>query len=184
MITQFWQLWYHTLAPTTDAVNDPFANSVEGMCPHSKRHRYLPGQEGIRSKHWILRSYANQRHHSRCFCHNIVQHYWHFLCQGLRLSVYPAAPALHREVLPLVGSPRIWYRMWPFVIMYWKSRRLLTADRWTYGLMVFFAVTAMATFLSMCFQCIPIRGIWDETINAHCISTAATTKINQASGGM
>ncbi|KAF6222031.1 hypothetical protein HO133_001999 [Letharia lupina] len=40
----------------------------------------------------------------------------------------------------------------------------------------------MATFLSMCFQCIPNRGIWDETINAHCISTAATTKINQASG--
>lgn len=53
---------------------------------------------------------------------------------------------------------------------------------WTYGLMVFFTIIALAAFLSMCFICIPLQGFWDTSIKAQCISPAVTTKINQAQG--
>ena len=41
----------------------------------------------------------------------------------------------------------------------------------------------MAAVLTICFQCIPVRGIWDRTIDAHCTSAAVTTKISRAEGG-
>ncbi|CAD6591213.1 MAG: hypothetical protein ASARMPRED_005264 [Alectoria sarmentosa] len=54
---------------------------------------------------------------------------------------------------------------------------------WTYGLMVFFAIITTATFICVCFQCIPIQGFWDKSINARCISLLVIAKINEAHGG-
>lgn len=50
--------------------------------------------------------------------------------------------------------------------------------------MVFFAVITTATFISVCFQCIPIQGFWDKSINARCASPLVIAKVNEAHGGM
>ena len=49
--------------------------------------------------------------------------------------------------------------------------------------MVFFAIITTATFICVCFQCIPIQGFWDKSINARCISLLVIAKINEAHGG-
>ena len=49
--------------------------------------------------------------------------------------------------------------------------------------MTFFTFIALAVILSLCLQCIPVQGIWDRSVNAHCLSPVITTRINEASGG-
>ena len=62
--------------------------------------------------------------------------------------------------------------------------KLLTQGRWTYGIMVFCTVIALATILSLCFICIPLHGFWDSSIKTHCMSRAVTAKINKVQGCM
>ncbi|KAM0800187.1 hypothetical protein BDR22DRAFT_852076 [Usnea florida] len=46
--------------------------------------------------------------------------------------------------------------------------------------MLLFTILTVPTILFMCFQCRPIRGIWERNMNAHCVSPPVITKINQA----
>ena len=50
--------------------------------------------------------------------------------------------------------------------------------------MLLFTILTIPMILFMAFQCIPIRGIWDRNVNAHCVSPSVITRISQAHGGI
>lgn len=55
--------------------------------------------------------------------------------------------------------------------------------RWIWGLLTFCTIISIGDFLAQCFQCIPLLGLWDESVNARCFPPADMTKIAQVQGG-
>ena len=50
--------------------------------------------------------------------------------------------------------------------------------------MLLFTILTIPMILFMSFQCIPVRGLWDRNINAHCVPPSVVTRISQAHGGI
>ena len=48
--------------------------------------------------------------------------------------------------------------------------------------MIFFTLITVAAFLTICFECIPIEGIWDKSIKAGCVSLNNVDIINRLQG--
>lgn len=55
--------------------------------------------------------------------------------------------------------------------------------RWTWGLMIFFALVTTSTFLTLCLQCIPLQGTWDRSITARCVSLEDVSIVGRLHGG-
>lgn len=72
----------------------------------------------------------------------------------------------------------------PSVYILYISRRPLTSNRCIYGVMLVFTSLTVPMILFICFQCVPVSGIWDRNVNARCVSPSVTTKIAQAHGGI
>lgn len=67
--------------------------------------------------------------------------------------------------------------------------RLIPANRksyrtWLYGCILLFTAISIVTGLAFIFQCIPMRGIWEQNIKAHCLAESILLKIAQAQAGI
>lgn len=51
-----------------------------------------------------------------------------------------------------------------------------------YMLMAFFIFISTASFFLLCFECIPIEGLWDQSLNASCIPKESWTTIQKVDG--
>lgn len=56
--------------------------------------------------------------------------------------------------------------------------------KWTWGLLTFCTLTSLGAFLAQCFQCIPLSGLWNQSVEARCFPPADMTKIARAQGGV
>lgn len=51
-----------------------------------------------------------------------------------------------------------------------------------YMLMAFFLIISTASFFVLCFQCMPIQGLWDESLHARCIPKETRGMIQKVFG--
>lgn len=51
-----------------------------------------------------------------------------------------------------------------------------------YMLMVFFVLVSTASFFLVCFQCMPIEGLWDRSLHARCIPLETWHMITEVDG--
>jgi len=66
--------------------------------------------------------------------------------------------------------------------------RLVPADRksycrWIYGFIGLFTAMSLATCLAFTFECIPMQGLWNKNVHAHCFGQSNVAVIAQVQGG-